>query len=83
MVPEFDYQVEHGVLSYRWTNVVRGFDMPLRVQIPGLGTRLLHPTEAWQTLAAPDPEAARLEVDQRFYVTARNVAAAPDSGAGR
>jgi Peptidase family M1 domain len=83
MVPEFDYQVEHGVLSYRWTNVVRGFDMPLRVQIPGLGTRLLQPTEAWQTLAAPDPEAAQLEVDERFYVTARNVAAAPDSGAGR
>jgi len=74
-VPELDYKVEHGTLSYRWTRVVPGFAMPVRVQIPGLGTQWLHPTATWQTLAAPDPDAARLEVDERFYVTARNVLA--------
>ena len=85
MVPEFDYKVENGTLSYRWANVVPGFAMPVRVQIPGLGTQRLHPTEAWQTLAAPDPEAAQLEVDENFYVKSRNVVApaAADSAGGR
>jgi aminopeptidase N len=85
MVPEFDYKVENGTLSYRWANVVPGFAMPVRVQIPGLGTQRLHPTEAWQTLAAPDPEAAQLEVDENFYVKSRNVLApaAADSAGGR
>jgi aminopeptidase N len=76
MVPEFDYKVEGGTLSYHWVNVVPGFDMPVRVQVPGLGTRTLHPTEAWQTLPVASPDAAELEVDENFYVTARNVAPA-------
>jgi aminopeptidase N len=83
-VPAFEYKVADGTLSYRWGDVVPGFAMPVRVQIPGLGTRLLHPTEAWQTLAASDPEAAQLEVDENFYVRTRNVLApAADSTRGR
>ena len=75
MVPEFDYKVENGTLSYRWSDVVPGFAMPVRVQVPGLGTVRLTPTEVWQSLPAPDPEAAQLEVDERFYVKTRNVLA--------
>ncbi|MGA2381879.1 MAG: M1 family metallopeptidase [Gemmatimonadales bacterium] len=75
-VPEFDWKVEGGMLCYRWTNVVAGFDMPLRVNVPGLGDRVLHPTEAWQALPVTSPNAAELEVDENFYVTARNVGAA-------
>jgi len=54
----------------------------VRVQVPGLGTRVLHATEAWQTLAAPDPEAGRLVVDENWYVTAKNVGAAGAAGSG-
>jgi aminopeptidase N len=74
-IPVFEYRVEGletgrgGTLSYRWADVVRGFDMPVRVNIPGLGTELLHPTEAWQTLPVSSPEAADLTVDENFYVT--------------
>ena len=74
-IPEFEFKVEGGTLSYRWANVVPGFDMPLEVNVPGLGDRLLHPTEAWQTLPVTSPEAAQLEVDENWYVTARNVGA--------
>ncbi len=72
-VPEFDYKVEGGTLWYRWANVVPGFAMPVRVQVPGQGTLLLHPTEAWQSLAVASPQAAQLSVDENFFVTARNV----------
>jgi aminopeptidase N len=76
MIPAFEYQVEGTTLSYRWANVVAGFDMPVRVNVPGLGTRVLHPTEAWQTMPVPSAQAAELVVDDNYYVTARNVGAA-------
>jgi len=85
MIPEFEYRVSGGTLSYHWANVVPGFDMPLRVSIPGLGTRLLHPTEAWQTLAVNSPDAAQLEVDENYYVTSHDAGAPATTGgeAGR
>jgi aminopeptidase N len=70
-IPVFEYRIAGGTLSYHWANVVAGFDMPLRVQIPGLGTRMLHPTEAWQSLERSSPRAAELTVDENFYVAAR------------
>jgi aminopeptidase N len=72
-IPEFEFKVEGGSLSYRWANVVPGFGMPLEVNVPGLGDRLLHPTEQWQTLPVTSPDAAQLEVDENWYVTARDV----------
>jgi hypothetical protein len=56
---------------------VAGFAMPARVQIPGMGTRWLRPTGAWQRLAVPSPAGAEVTVDENFYVTARNLAARP------
>ncbi len=73
MVPEFQWKVEGTTLSYRWASVVAGFDMPVRVQVPGMGTRLLRPTEAWQTLTVPAPLAGPPVVDDNFYVTAREL----------
>ena len=68
-IPVFEYRVANGTLSYRWTNAVPGFDMPLRVSIPGLGTRVLHVRDTWQTLEEPSARAAELSVDENFYVT--------------
>jgi aminopeptidase N len=70
-IPTFEYQVEGNRLQYRWTNVVSGFDMPVRVNVPALGTRVLRPTQAWQSLDVPSVRAAELTVDENFYVTAR------------
>ncbi len=79
LIPAFEYRVEGSSLSYHWANVVPGFAMPVRVQIPGMGTTTLHPTEAWQTLAVNSPDAAKLIVDESFYVTQRNAAGAASS----
>ena len=72
-IPAFEFKVEGTTLSYRWANVVAGFAMPLRVSVPGLGTQLLHPTEAWQTMAVASAQEADLTVDENFYVTQRRV----------
>ena len=81
-VPELDYRVAQGTLSYRWTGVVAGFAMPVRVQIPGLGRRWLRPTAAWQRLAVPSPSGAEVAVDEDFYVTARNLGGGGGGGHG-
>jgi len=77
MIPVFEFRVEGTTLSYRWANVVAGFDMPVRVILPGLGTRLLHPTDVWQTMPVPSAQAAGLTVDDNFYVTVSAYQASP------
>jgi hypothetical protein len=70
-VPEFDYRVDGTTLSYRWTNVVPGFDMPIRVEVPGSGTHLLRPTADWQTVTV-SPAGTQPTVDENFYVTVKS-----------
>jgi hypothetical protein len=78
-VPELQYRVDHGTLSYRWAGVLAGFAMPVRVQIPGMGSRWLRPTAAWQRLTVPSPSGAGVPVDEDFYVTTRNLALPADT----
>ena len=72
-VPVLEYAVAGGRMRYRWTNVIDGFDMPVRVMIRGDGPHLLHPTAAWSDEALPVLEAADVSVDPDFYVLARVV----------
>jgi hypothetical protein len=76
-IPVFEYRVADGTLSYRWADVVPGFAMPLRVQVPGQGTVWLRPTEAWRTMPV-GPRAGELTVDENFYVRTRGCS--PGSG---
>jgi aminopeptidase N len=65
-IPAFTYKVEGNKLVYRWTNVVPGFDMPVRVAVDGK-TVELKPTEADQTYNASEPIKS-VEVDRNYYV---------------
>ena len=46
-IPVFEYDINNGVLSYRWNDVIEGFDMPIEVKIDG-ETKLLQPTNKFQ-----------------------------------
>ncbi len=71
MIPVFEYRIEGKTLSYRWTNVVPGFDMQVEVTLSGSGFTVVHPTESWQkaTLSLSNP--ADFKVDPDYYETAR------------
>ncbi|HEX6910488.1 MAG TPA: M1 family metallopeptidase [Longimicrobium sp.] len=74
-VPVLEYRIQNGTLSYRWANVVPGFDMPVRVTTaPGTFERIT-PTEQWRTVPARGVTAGTFRVDENFYVEARNAAA--------
>lgn len=68
-IPEFEYHIENNKLKYRWTNVVKGFNMPLRITINGK-SELLYPTEDWQTKTM---KGTSIEVDENFYVYSKPV----------
>ena len=71
-VPVLEYAVGKGTVSYRWSNVVPGFEMPVRVMLADGTSRLLRPTETWQS--APWTS-ADFTVDRSFYVEVKQVAA--------
>ncbi len=72
-VPVLEYKIEGATLSYRWADVVPGFDMPLPVTVAPDTFSVVHPTEAWQTVAVRLATAADFKVDANYYVIARSV----------
>ena len=71
MIPELEYRVNGDTLSYRWTRVIPGFDMPVDLKLAGDSTVRIRPTETWQSMRSPLAAGAALEVDPAYYVTAK------------
>ena len=67
-VPTFEYAIADSTLSYRWTIVVPGFDMPVKVTVTDSGFTTLHPTGTWQRTTVRLQDPASFHVDQNFYV---------------
>jgi len=51
-IPVLAYQSNGDLISYRWSNCVKGFNMPVKVYIGGAPERWITPTDEWQTLPA-------------------------------
>jgi aminopeptidase N len=76
-VPVLDYRIDGAALTYRWANVVAGFDMPVAVLV-GKGRPVrLAPTEKWQTTDVGLAEPEDFRVDENYYVESKRVDAAP------
>ena len=65
-IPVFESQLQNGVLSYKWANVVKDFKMPVRIFI-NEKPMWLYPTSKIQTKTI---QGAKLvfEVDPNFYI---------------
>ncbi len=48
-IPVLEYKMDHKNLSYRWSNCVKGFAMPLKIMVSN-GELQLRPTEKWQKI---------------------------------
>ncbi len=71
-VPVFEYRLDRGSLKYRWTNVVAGFNMPVRILVTPDSSTKLRPTSSWQTAALPG-NPGEVHLDENFYVEPRRV----------
>ena len=65
MIPNLEYKTIGKVTSYRWTNVVDGFAMKVKLTS---GT-WLSPTTAWRTMKKQEA----VSPDLNFYITTSKV----------
>ena len=70
-IPVLEYSFKEKTLKYRWTNIVSGFDMPVKVSINGTEVSL-KPKSDWTELDSP-LKIEKVEVDKNFYVFSKNV----------
>jgi len=66
-IPNLEYRFANNNLQYRWTNVVSGFNMPVRVFL-NEKEQWLEPTTAWQELKGITPK-TKIASDNNFYIT--------------
>ncbi|OWW24773.1 peptidase M1 [Zobellia sp. OII3] len=65
-IPMFEYEVDGNEVKYRYTNVIAGFNMPLKVWVDGTA-HILKPTGKWKKQKL-DGDLSTLEVDRNYYV---------------
>jgi aminopeptidase N len=84
MVPTLEYKLEGQKLSYRWSNVVPGFAMPLKVTTSTDTYSWIRPTATWKTMAVTLTRPEDFRLDENFYVNAKDVLKPdPGSASGR
>ncbi|WP_420581379.1 M1 family metallopeptidase [Reichenbachiella sp.] len=69
-LPVFEYIFRDGRMGYRWSGVVGGFDLPLKVYLNEKET-WLEPKTNWQFIEANEDTSIKL--DRNFYVAVLNV----------
>lgn len=77
-VPALEYRIDENRLTYRWADVVPGFDMQVGVTLTDDGFTVIHPTETWQTAELVLADPANFAVDPNYYVVAREMTGRQD-----
>ncbi len=69
-IPVLEYGLGNGQWSYRWTNVVPGFEMPVDVAFPEAPNdfRRIRPTTAWSSIQATVAPVVKRD----YYIQVRN-----------
>ena len=72
-IPQLEYKIEGSSFSYRWTNCVKGFNMPVKISSGGI-KRWIKPEEKWQTQTMADWfNESPFSIDKNFYISVKKV----------
>jgi aminopeptidase N len=82
MIPEFEYKIDGNTLSYHWTNVVPGFNMPIRVSLADSGYAWVEPRQAWRTVLLAMTQPDKFHVDPNFLAVEHKVGDPEPAGRG-
>lgn len=66
-IPVLEYNIKGKTFSFRYTNIVEGFNMPVYITIDNGQKIRITPTGNWQKLKQPAP-IKTISVDQNFYI---------------
>ncbi|MAM23003.1 MAG: peptidase M1 [Croceibacter sp.] len=65
-IPKLEYKLDGSKMSFRYTNVVKGFDMPITISVNGI-EKWIVPTEEWTTETFPKT-IKKVVVKKDFYI---------------
>ncbi|MBK7306362.1 MAG: M1 family metallopeptidase [Chitinophagaceae bacterium] len=65
-IPVLEYKIDGYKLSYRYTNCVKGFNLPLKIKFKT--EQWIKPTEKWETLNLYPEGDNSFTVDPNFYI---------------
>lgn len=71
-IPVLEYRILGKKLSYRYTRIVDGFNMPVRIMLNGGEKQWIHPTAEWTDLKS-DKKIETIKVDPNFYIGVNEV----------
>lgn len=71
-IPVLEYKTKEGSISFRWNNVVDGFNMPVNVDLGGR-TQWINPTTEWQNLSIDGYSGKVFKADKNFYINTKEV----------
>jgi Peptidase family M1 domain len=72
-IPTLEYRLQGQKLTYRWSNVVPGFAMPVKVTTSTDRYGWVRPTEKWKTTAVQLGRPEDFHVDENFYVDVKDI----------
>nr|WP_223154704.1 M1 family metallopeptidase [Aestuariibaculum sediminum] len=70
-IPEFQYSIKNNNFKFRWTNIVKNFDMPLKVYINNKA-KWIYPKADWQTISLKEL-ASEFKIDPNFYILTKKL----------
>ena len=70
-IPTFEYFIKDNTMKMRWGNVIKDFDMPLKVTVNG-EEQWLSPTTKWTSIELKSSNPT-LVVDANFYINSQDV----------
>ena len=70
MIPTLEYKIKNGILFYRWQNVVKGFNMPLKIMQSKNKFSFIYPSEYFKQIKF---NADTLQTDDNFYIITNKV----------
>ena len=72
-IPRLEYKIKGFSFSYRWTNCIKGFKMPVKI-FSGGKERWIHPEEKWQTQTMAGWFNERsFSINKNFYITTEKI----------
>lgn len=69
-IPVLEYKIDGDKVSYRWSNCVNGFDMPVRL---ANSNEWITPSAEWKQMTLPPVMKDELQIDKNFYIIVKKL----------